>query len=925
MATASISRFSRTISLLVTILFLSIPTYAKYSGGTGEADDPYQIASAADLIALGQSPEDYDKHFILTADIDLNPNLRGRKVFDRAVIAPMSAVFLSGPSFRGVFDGNGHAISNLTISGESYLGLFGRISFGAQVFNLGLEAVDVYGTGSNVSGLVAHNEGDLIHCYSTGVVKGKNYVGGLVGTNSDFDDPYDLLNSLIKKCFSTCTVVGNSGIGGLVGWNHGNVIACYSTSQVSGDSFVGGLAGINGVYPPDLGWQGTISDCYSTGRVVSTQGIVGGLVGSNTAGTITCCYSTGSTDGNHDVGGLVGLNKDTANQDTAIQCFWNIQTSGRIISDGGIGKTTTEMRMASTFLEAGWDFVDETENGTDDIWKIAHGIGYPCLSWQKYSGGTGELNNPYLISAVDQLRAIGDSTLYDKNFMLIADIDLDPNLPGNEILIDRPFIGFFGGTLDGNGHVITNMVSRCSSWERGIGYKSSGLIGHLSLEGVVKNIQLRNITILGVGHRVGALLGSNRGLVYHCSVTGSITGESFVGGLVGSNYGNILSCSAFCSVELVPGGPVGDAGGLVGYNHTGCIYNCYSNGIVTGTESVGGLVGENTGYISNCYAKGTITGEESVGGLIGDNTGYVSNCYAIVTVTGDKSVGGLIGNNEYSYATVSQCYAACEIIAGPDDSIGGLIGISSGQSVNSFWDIQVSGQENSAGGTGLPTTELQDTVTYVSVGWDLLGETSNGLADIWTIAEPNTYPQLTRLTDQYPITQLSGSGTTDDPYEIASAADLVAINDYDINAYYVLVADIDMSGIIWATAPIFFFDGILDGQGHTISNLTIEGGSYLGLFSKILTNGVVTNLTIQDADIIGHRFVGALAGESYGHITNCHVTGSVTGENYVAGLVGLAKIPYWTILEEYISDCTADMVLSGDDHVDNIANAQFYD
>jgi hypothetical protein len=316
-----------------------------------------------------------------------------------------------------------------------------------------------------------------------------------------------------------------------------------------------------------------------------------------------------------------------------------------------------------------------------------------------------------------------------------------------------------------------------------------------------------------------------------------------------------------------------------------------------------------------------------VGGLVGHNYGYgcIYNCYVIGTVTGEKDLGGLIGKNIYSHATVSQCYAACEVVANPNDSIGGLIGTNSGRSINNFWDIHVSGQEISAGGTGLPTAKLQDTVTYVSAGWDLAGETYNGLANIWTIAEPNTYPQLTRLTDQYPITQLSGSGTPDDPYEIATATDLVAINDYDINANYVLVADIDMSGMVWATAPIFFFNGTLDGQGYTISNLTIEGGSYLGLFAKILTNGVVTNLTIQDADIIGHRNIGALAGESYGRITDCHVTGSVTGESFVAGLVGLAKIFYWTTLEEYISDCTADVVLSGNNHVHNIANEQFYD
>ena len=76
MATARVSRVLRIISLSVAICLLSFPAYAKYSGGTGEPNDPYQIATAEDLMLLGDSPEDYDKHFILTADIDLDPNLQ---------------------------------------------------------------------------------------------------------------------------------------------------------------------------------------------------------------------------------------------------------------------------------------------------------------------------------------------------------------------------------------------------------------------------------------------------------------------------------------------------------------------------------------------------------------------------------------------------------------------------------------------------------------------------------------------------------------------------------------------------------------------------------------------------------------------------------------------------------------------------------
>jgi len=544
----------------------------------------------------------------------------------------------------------------------------------------------------------------------------------------------------------------------------------------------------------------------------------------------------------------------------------------------------------------------------------------------EFDGGTGEPNDPYLISTAEQMKAIGDPNINDKCFMLVADINLDPNLPGNEIITVPYFIGSFSGTLDGDGHSISNMVIESYYIDPGrTGSRLDvGLFFFLNLNAVVKDLQLLNITIRSDGYRVGALAAINDGKILRCSVTGSITGKSFVGGLVGRNTGDIVSCSSFCDVRRKQEGFSGSAGGLVGYNgRLGYISNCYAIGTVTGEKSPGGLVGSNDNFISNCYAECTVTGYENVGGLVGENSGYVSNCYARGTVVGEEYVGGLIGNNYYSRSTVYQCYAACEIIADPNDSIGGLIGKSSGRTMNSFWDTQVSGQKISAGGIGLTTAKLQDSVTYLNAGWDLADESSNGLADIWTIVEPNDYPQLTRLTDQYAITQLAGSGTEDDPYQISNAEELAAINNYDISAHYTLVADIDLSGIVWATAPILFFNGIFDGRDHTISNLIIEGDYYLGLFGNIMDNGVVTNLTIQDACIIGYRYVGALAGKSFEHIANCHVTGNITGEYYVGGLVGLIDL-YGHPLE-FFSNCSADVVLSGNDHVNNIANTAVND
>ena len=121
---------------------------AKYSGGSGAAQDLYQIAMAADLIALGETPEDYDKHFIPTADIDLDPNLPGRKVFNRAVIAPGWE-----PHFTGVFDGNGRTVARLTIKGAGSLGLFGQVESGGEGKDLGVVDVSIAGSGYGVGGL----------------------------------------------------------------------------------------------------------------------------------------------------------------------------------------------------------------------------------------------------------------------------------------------------------------------------------------------------------------------------------------------------------------------------------------------------------------------------------------------------------------------------------------------------------------------------------------------------------------------------------------------------------------------------------------------------------------------------------------------------------------------------------------------------
>ena len=203
---------------VVTLLILAVVStcLAKYSGGSGTAEDPYQIGTVADLLALADDTGDYDKHFVLTADIDLDPCLPGNSTLTTAVIAPDGGV-----AFNGVFDGAGHRIINLTINtngvGNSSLGLFGNIS--GQIKNLGLENVSVIGGNHSnaIGGLVGYSDGSISNCHSMGSVTDhvSCSTGGLVGSNA----------GSISDCYSTCAVLGINGyyLGGLVGRNRGNI------------------------------------------------------------------------------------------------------------------------------------------------------------------------------------------------------------------------------------------------------------------------------------------------------------------------------------------------------------------------------------------------------------------------------------------------------------------------------------------------------------------------------------------------------------------------------------------------------------------------------------------------------------------------------------------------------------------------------
>ena len=235
-----------------------------YMDGLGTAAYPYQISTADQLKLFrdivngaGGQTQNRGAYAVLTTNIDLNNE-------------PWTPI---GPSesgsYTGTFDGGGHTISGLNVTGEFvYAGLFGTVKDGT------IKSL-------TVAGKVSPSNSQCI-------------VGGIVGYAS---------NAVIKNCSNHCSVTGRttSIIGGIAGFNSsGAIIDCYNVGTISGINYaeaIGGIVGSN---------SGTISNCYNVGTV-SNDTSVGEIAGHN-SGTVENCYYLAGTNLN-----AVGKNNSNGN------------------------------------------------------------------------------------------------------------------------------------------------------------------------------------------------------------------------------------------------------------------------------------------------------------------------------------------------------------------------------------------------------------------------------------------------------------------------------------------------------------------------------------------------------------------------------------------------------------------------------------
>ena len=332
--------------------------------GSGTLGDPYIISDATDLQAV---QNDLDAYYELGGDIDASATSTWNA---GAGFDPIGTNWSASP-FNGDFDGKDYTISDLFINrgATSYVGLFAACyptagKPGGNIKNVKLTGVNMTGN-ILVGALVGDTYSDVENCSSTGAVNGNGALGGLFGYI--YGDP--------TKCWSTCTVTTTGPgdeVGGFCGYNAGAITKCFASGDIVGgdtNDYVGGFAGIN---------LGTIEDAYARGAATGNQW-VGGFCGYNSAAkTIDNAYSTGVPTGNNDVGGFCGENHATG---VISNSFWDTETSGTVVSDGGTGKLTILMKVKPTFIDAGWDFAI--------IWSIlaTYNDGYPNLDNQKEGAG----------------------------------------------------------------------------------------------------------------------------------------------------------------------------------------------------------------------------------------------------------------------------------------------------------------------------------------------------------------------------------------------------------------------------------------------------------------------------------------------------------------------------------------------------------
>jgi hypothetical protein len=554
----------------------------------------------------------------------------------------------------------------------------------------------------------------------------------------------------------------------------------------------------------------------------------------------------------------------------------------------------------------------------------------------EFAGGDGSKDAPWQVTNLDHLQMVGE--YLDAHFIQMDDIDAS----GVENFLPIAMDSSFSGSYHGNDFVISNLtINRSEDSDINI-----GLFSELAPGAVLESITIENADVTGYRF-VGILAGRNAGGVILNSYTsgvvsalvnnantyaGGVTGFLLDGGIIENSGSSADVFSAFnyagglvglardpetiVSDSWASGSVSADrvAGGLVGQvQDQARVERSWASGDVLVTSwTVGGLVGtcDHGCEILESHAAGSVVIDAGSGnsrwagglaGLLQDNGDLGSrivDSYSTASVTGATHSGGLIGRMRNGSPQLLTSFAA-GAVTGDHISVGGFIGTYDvGPLADNYWDIESTGKTAPGAGTqegvtGLTTVQMTGTnASDNMIGFDF--------DNIWILTE--NYPALywEDVETEEPPLFAGGDGSEEDPWQVENLDHLMQVGSY-LNDHFIQISDINAAAEE-NFMPIAFdsvFSGRYDGNGHTISNLTInrisETDANIGLFSVLGAESVVKNLTLEDADVTGFRFVGIVAGRiTGGNVSNVQLSGNISATDGDANTYAGAVTGYLT-------------------------------
>lgn len=556
-------------------------TAVAFTQGRGTKEEPWLIENAEQLAYLAQQVNngtDYERaHFLLVSDLDLS----GKE---------WTPIGTDGNPFWGGFDGGGHTITGMTITGKeaSYVGLFGECHNFTTASSY-IKSVTV--KGANISG--------------------KSFVGAIAGEGANISDCYSIEN----------TICARRQVGGVCGSLTGNIFGCYNSSSVSGISTAGGIMG-TASYEGNVG-NGVVQYCYNIGAVTVSQqdSYVGGITGASANKyEISNCLNCGKITGNgKNVGGIAGSTYSNY-MNFVGNCYYNSDLNNAGVGEGASDKviplTTSQLCGA---LPEGLDSTIWNEGSVDTNTAVATGTGsrfgtargtYINLTKVAEIGETKAASVPVynyvttngddwdiytLITTAEEFAAIGQDTANcNENYVLKNNIDVSRvelrsiGDPGT------PYIGKFSG----DGHTISHvdMTKENDVYSSGLFAQIGYTQNQLSESGKVMLLAANGV--IASNAEAGGICGNLFvGEIYGCSFTGTVKGAE-AGGISGNagQYTKISQCFFAGDVQ----GKY-NAAGICGYSPFEVIDHCISIAAVTSDEHCAGIV--NSGYYgtTNCY------------------------------------------------------------------------------------------------------------------------------------------------------------------------------------------------------------------------------------------------------------------------------------------------------------------------------------